>query len=103
MFTEQLYPFGVGVGDQFLAPGIVASPDTFAQLTLGPSFRFFARDEDNLYVSYIPYLVTCWYIPYLVIRFIGWDLDNKKDCHLCMTTPPLLHVIIIAVQVAAKY
>ena len=83
MFTEQLYPFGVGVGDQFLAPGIVASPDTFAQLTLGPSFRFFARDEDNLYVSYIPYLVTC--------------------CHLCMTTPPLLHVIIIAVQVATKY
>jgi len=55
VFTEQLYTFRRGVGDGFLRLGVVASPDTFAQLTLEPSFRFFARDEDNLYVSYVSY------------------------------------------------
>ena len=57
VFAEQLYPFGRGVGDVFLMAGVAASPETAPPVTLEPSFRFFGRDEDTLYVSYIPYLV----------------------------------------------
>ena len=46
------------MGDAMLIPGIVANPATSSNLTLEPSFRFFARDENTLYVSYIPYLVV---------------------------------------------
>ena len=53
-FVDQFYPFGNEVGDALVPFGIVDQNDTISPpLTLSPRFRFFGRDEDTLYVSYI--------------------------------------------------
>ena len=46
---DQLYPFGDAVGDAAVPSGISADV-TSPPLTLSPTFRFFGRDEDTIYV-----------------------------------------------------
>ena len=48
-FADQLYPFGDAVGDAAVPSGIAADV-TSPPLTLSPTFRFFGRDEDTIYV-----------------------------------------------------
>ena len=52
-FVDQLYPFGDAVGDALLPSGIALDNTSSPPLTLSSRFRFFGRDEDTLYVSYI--------------------------------------------------
>ena len=47
---DQLYPFGDAVGDAAVPSGISADI-TSPPLTLSPTFRFFGRDEDTIYVN----------------------------------------------------